>query len=167
MLRALKRLFGGATQLDLGLDRAARPEPSGDQRADVLFARLRAFGLSRIQRCRLTRNRHVMVSFSGGALRVHEGYLGAPPEVLCAIVVFVEGRTRAERRAAQRLIVSHPIGTTTASTRRPRTPSSPRTRSPPGPPVLGVPARGPRIVRWSRSSRNGTRATTPTTFTAD
>ncbi len=127
MLRALKRLLGGATQLDLGLDRAARPEPSGDQRADVLFDQLRAFGLSRIQRCRLTRNRHVMVSFSGGALRVHEGYLGAPPEVLRAIVVFVEGRTRAERRAAQRLIVSHPIVTTTASTRRPRTRPEDRT----------------------------------------
>ena len=121
MLRSLKRLLGGATQLDLGLDRAARPAPSGDERADVLFARLRGLGLSRIQHCRLTRNRHVMVSFSGGALRVHEGYLSAPSDVLRAIVVFVEGRTRAERRAAQRLIVSHPIVTTAASTRRPRT----------------------------------------------
>ena len=121
MLRALKRLLGGATQLDLELDRVTRPAPSGDERADALFARLRALGLSRIDRCRLTRNRHVMVSFSGGALRVHEGYLAAPPEVLRAIVVFVEGRTRVERRAAQRLIVSHPIVTTTASTRRPRT----------------------------------------------
>ena len=120
MLRALKRLLGGATQLDLGLERAARPTRSGDERADALFARLRALGLSRIERCRLTRNRHVMVSFSGGALRVHEGYVVAPPEVLRAIVVFVEGRTRAERRAAQRLIVSHPIVTTAASTRRPR-----------------------------------------------
>ena len=121
MLRALKRLLGGSTQLDLGLERAARPTPSGDERADALFVRLRTLGLSRIERCCLTRNRHVMVSFSGGALRVHEGYLGAPPEVLRAIVVFVEGRTRAERRAAQRLIVSHPVVTTPATTRRPRT----------------------------------------------
>src|SRR3954469_7225484 len=127
MLRALKRLLGGGAQADLGLHPAAPHEPSGDQRGDVLFARLRGLGLSRIQRCRLTRNRHVMVSFSGGALRVHEGYLGAPPEVLRAIVVFVEGRTRAERRAAQRLIVSHPIVTTAASTRRPRTRPEDRT----------------------------------------
>ena len=127
MLRALKRLFGGATQLDLGLDRPARSAPSGDARADALFARLRALGLARIERCRLTRNRHVMVSFSGAALRVHEGYLGAPPDVLRAIVVFVEGRTRAERRAAQRLIVSHPIVTAAASSRRPRTRPEDRT----------------------------------------
>src|SRR4051794_30525662 len=121
MLRALKRLLGGAAQLDLGLDRAARHEPSGDQRGDVLFARLRGLGLSRIERCRLTRNRHVMVSFSGGALRVHEGYLKAPTDVLRAIVVFVEGRTRAERRAAQRVIIGHPIVTTSPTIRRPRT----------------------------------------------
>jgi len=127
MLRALKRLLGGATQLDLGLDRATRLSPSGDDGADALFARLRTLGLSRIERCRLTRNRNVMVSFSGAALRVHEGYLGAPPEVLRAIVVFVEGRTRAERRAAQRLIVSHPIVTTAAGTRRPRSRPEDRT----------------------------------------
>jgi hypothetical protein len=62
-----------------------------------------------------------MVSFSGGALRVHEGYLTAPTEVLRAIVVFVEGRTRGERRAAQRTIITHPVITTAAPTRRPRT----------------------------------------------
>ena len=77
--------------------------------ADELLARLRALGLARIARCRLTRNRNVMVSFGGGELRVHEGYLGAPRAVLRAIVTFVEGRTRAERRAAQRVIVAHPI----------------------------------------------------------
>lgn len=61
-----------------------------------------------------------MVSFSGGALRVHEGYVNAPTEVLRAIVVFVEGRTRAERLAAQRIIVDHPV-TATPTVRRPRT----------------------------------------------
>ena len=61
-----------------------------------------------------------MVSFSGGALRVHEGYVSAPTDVLRAIVVFVEGRTRAERLAAQRIIIAHPVtGPTTV--RRPRT----------------------------------------------
>ncbi|HEY2851325.1 MAG TPA: SprT-like domain-containing protein [Gemmatimonadaceae bacterium] len=121
MLRTLKRLFGNATQLDLELEPPGLVRQSGDARADQLLVRLRSLGLARIERCRLTRNRHVMVSFSGGALRVHEGYLSAPAEVLRAIVVFVEGRTRAERRAAQRLIIAHPVVTTSPATRRPRT----------------------------------------------
>ena len=134
MLRSLKRLLGSA-QLDLHLERltqpvaapAARPTGPLDDRAGQMLARLRGLGLTRIDRCRLTRNRHVMVSFSGGALRVHEGYLAAPTDVLRAIVVFVEGRTRAERRAAQRTIVAHPVATTSASTRRPRSRPEDRT----------------------------------------
>ena len=62
--------------------------------------------MRRIDRCVLTRNRTVMVSFGHGELRVHEGYLGAPEPVLRAIVVFVEGRTRAARRAAQQTIIA-------------------------------------------------------------
>jgi len=122
VLRSLRRLLGGSPQLDLDIQPSRRGtiEASHDA-ADRLLARLRGLGLSRIERCRLTRNRHVMVSFSGGALRVHEGYLTAPPDVLRAIVVFVEGRTRGERRAAQRTIVAHPVTTTLAATRRPRT----------------------------------------------
>jgi len=88
--------------------------------SEQFLARLRALGLSRIERCSLTRNRHVMVSFSGGALRVHEGYLSAPPDVLRAIVVFVQGRTRGERLAAQRIIIAHPV-TAGPIIRRPRT----------------------------------------------
>ena len=121
MLRTLKRLLNSATQLDLGLEPPPPARRSGDVRADQLLSRLRSLGLTRIDRCRLTRNRHVMVSFSGGALRVHEGYLAAPTDVLRAIVVFVEGRTRGERRAAQRLIIAHPVVTTSPATRRPRT----------------------------------------------
>lgn len=86
-------------QLELGMEAA----PPRD--AAALLARLRALGMRRIQRCVLTRNRTVMVSYGNGELRVHEGYLGAPEPVLRAIVVFVEGRTRAERRAAQRAII--------------------------------------------------------------
>ena len=63
-------------------------------------------GLKRIGQCTLTRNRNVMVSFRGNELRVHQGYLAAPRDVHQAIVTFVEGRTRAERRIAQRRIVS-------------------------------------------------------------
>jgi hypothetical protein len=119
VLRTLKRLLGGAAQLDLELDRVARPTVATDQ-SEQFLARLRALGLSRIESCSLTRNRHVMVSFSGGALRVHEGYVGAPPDVLRAIVVFVQGRTRGERLAAQRIIIAHPV-TAGPVIRRPRT----------------------------------------------
>jgi hypothetical protein len=62
-----------------------------------------------------------MVSFGGGELRVHEGYLSAPEAVLRAIVTFVEGRTRAERRDAQRMIVSFPIRSPRPPARRERT----------------------------------------------
>jgi SprT-like family protein len=109
-----------ATQLALDFERP-RHRATGAEAGERLLATLRALGLSRIERCRLTRNRNVMVSFSGATLRVHEGYLTAPVEVLRAIVVFVEGRTRAERRTAQRIIVGHPISSAPESARRPRT----------------------------------------------
>jgi hypothetical protein len=118
VLRTLTRLLRGhrdPSQLELTLDVTA------PRNAEDLLELLRELGLTRIQRCRLTRNRNVMVSFGGGELRVHEGYLGAPLPVLRAIVVFVEGRTRAERRAAQRVIVSHPIRSLRERARRDRT----------------------------------------------
>ena len=105
MLQALKRLLGRApdpSQLDL--DFVTTPET-----ADELHARLRQLGLQRIDRVRLTQNSTVMVSFADGVLRVHEGFLEAPEGVHRAIVAFVEGKTRAQRREAQRLLVTHPI----------------------------------------------------------
>lgn len=117
MLHALRRLLRRAPDpAQLTLDFTSAPRT-----ADELLARLRALGLSRIERCRLTRNRNVMVSFRAGELRVHEGYLGAPESVWRAIVVFVEGRTRAERRAAQQLIVEFPVRTSRPPLRRQRT----------------------------------------------
>jgi hypothetical protein len=89
-------------QLPLGLE-------SSPTTAEELLARLQALGLRGISRCVLTENRTVMVSFTGLELRVHRGYLEAPPAVLQAIARFVSGRTRAERREAQRTIVTHPI----------------------------------------------------------
>jgi hypothetical protein len=77
--------------------------------ATELLARLRALGLSGIDRCRLTRNRAVMVSYRGRELRVHEGFLSAPPDLLAAIVTFVSGRTAASRRLARRRILAYPI----------------------------------------------------------
>jgi hypothetical protein len=117
VLQALKSVFTrrrDSSQLALELDAAPRT-------GDDLLAHLRALGLKRIARCRLTRNRNVMVSFRGEELRVHEGYLAAPREVHEAIVTFVEGRTRAERRGAQRRIVSHVIHVPRAPSRRERT----------------------------------------------
>jgi len=118
VLRTLTRLIrgkGDPSQLHLALD--VSPPRDADQLLDLL----RELGLARISRCRLTRNRNVMVSFGGGELRVHEGYLSAPLPVLRAIVTFVEGRTRADRRAAQRIIVSHPIRSPRPIVRRDRT----------------------------------------------
>jgi hypothetical protein len=116
MFRALRSVFGlranDASQLTFELDATPRD-------GDELLARLRALGLARIARCRLTRNRNVMVSYRGRDLRVHEGYLAAPEDVHRAIVAFVEGRTRVERRGAQRRIVSFRIETPTESPSRP------------------------------------------------
>jgi hypothetical protein len=91
-------------QLALDFDGAPRD-------ADELLVRLRALGLRGINRLRLTQNRAVMVSFGRGLLRVHRGYLGAPVEVQRAIVRFVCGRTRGERREAQRAILGFPVHT--------------------------------------------------------
>ncbi|MDB4888415.1 MAG: protein of unknown function SprT [Gemmatimonadetes bacterium] len=118
MLQALTRFFrrgSDESQLELTFQSAA---PAN---AEQLLARLTTLGLKRISRVRLTRNRNVMVSFGAGVMRVHEGYLSAPEPVLRAIVCFVEGRTRADRRAAQRVIVTHPIVTKAPKERRERT----------------------------------------------
>lgn len=82
---------------------------SPPRNAEQLLHRLRVYGLKGITKLRLTSNRAVMVSFSCGELRVNKGYLEAPEGVLRAIVQFVQGRTRAERRDAQRVILTHPV----------------------------------------------------------
>ena len=117
MLQTLKNLFkrrDDATQLDLGFD---VPLP---RNAEELLVRLRLHGLASIRRLRLTRNRNVMVSFGNGELRVHEGYLAAPESMHRAIVAFVDGRTRSERRAAQKVIVAYPVGMAKAPPRQPQ-----------------------------------------------
>jgi hypothetical protein len=117
MLHALKSLLGrrDPAQLVLELD-------AGELRtADDLLARLRSLGLKRIATCRLTRNANVMVSWRGAELRVHEGYLSAPPDIHEAIVAFVESRSRAERRAATKKIVAFAGSTWRDSGRRERT----------------------------------------------
>jgi SprT-like family len=116
MLRSLTRFLSrGAdpSQLALDFDRRRRggktaraPAMRRAREAADFLDRLRALGLQRIAHCRLTRNRQVMVSFRGSELRVHEAYRDAPAAVLGAIVHFIEGRTRVERRAARDAIVS-------------------------------------------------------------
>lgn len=115
MLRSLSRFFrsfADPAQLSLSLDGPPRS-------AEELLAFLRSIGMRRIERCRLTRNRAVMVSFRDGELRVHRGYLAAPAPVLRAIVTFVEGRTRAERRVAREVILAHPVLDSEIGPRRP------------------------------------------------
>ena len=119
MLHAVARFFRRGrldpTQLTLELDVPART-------AAELLMRLRALGIRRIATVSLTRNRAVMVSYRGTELRIHEAFLAAPLPVLTAVVNFVEGRTRAERRAAQRQILDHQVPTI------PRRPTIERTR---------------------------------------
>lgn len=117
MVRALKSLFGRRDPAQLTLELDAAPLTT----ADALLARLRAMGLRRISRCRLTRNANVMVSWRGDELRVHEGYLAAPADIHEAIVTFVEARSRAERRAASKRIVTFAGTTWRDSGRRERT----------------------------------------------
>ena len=100
--RIAARMGDDPLQLQLGFD---SPPRNGEE----LLARLRAVGLRGITTCTLTDNRAVMVSYCDKVLRVNRGYLAAPAEVLHAIVLFVVGRTRAERRAAQRAILAFPV----------------------------------------------------------
>jgi hypothetical protein len=117
MLRALKSLLGRRDPAQLVLELDAGQLRTGDD----LLARLRSLGLKRIATCRLTRNANVMVSWRGAELRVHEGYLSAPPDIHEAIVAFVESRSRAERRAATKRIVAFAGSTWRDSGRRERT----------------------------------------------
>ncbi len=119
MLRTLTSIFRrrrDPAQLALEFDAPAAPADAVE-----LLVRLRTMGLRRIEDCRLTRNRNVMVSFQGKSLRVHEGYLSAPVEVHEAIVRFIEGRSRAERRAARAKIVSFRVETPPQPRRREQT----------------------------------------------
>ena len=107
------RIDRDPAQLGLAFD--STPHSGGE-----LLAILKSRGLRRIEACTLTKNARVMVSFRGKELRIHEGYLGASPEVLDAIVRLVEGRTKAIRRDAGKFIVAHSVATDPPSTLRRR-----------------------------------------------
>lgn len=121
--RRLRRMWGQSDrdQLALELDE----EPPRD--ADELRARLQRLGLGSQYRVRLTTNRTVVVSYSGGELRIHNSFLGADEEVWKAIITFVHGRNRAVRQEARRTILEFPVPRSADHHRRRRTPE--RTRS--------------------------------------
>jgi len=87
-----------------------------------LAVRLRAQGLPDTMPVILHANRRVLVSMTRrGALRVHRGYEAAPDEVVAAIAQWARPRTRrADRRRAQRVLVSFPVHLHAPPTRPPR-----------------------------------------------
>ena len=103
-------------QIELSLEESPRD-------GDELLDRLRILGLRDTERLRLTTNRTVMVSFRARELRVHRGYLAAPREVHAAIVQLVQGRTRASRESARRVILAHHVPVELSRPRRPRAPA--------------------------------------------
>jgi SprT-like family protein len=90
--------------------------------AEELAARLQRLGLGRQYRVRLTTNRTVVVSYSGGELRIHNSFLDASEDVWRAIITFVHGRTRVVRNAARRTILEFPVPRPSAATHRKRAP---------------------------------------------
>jgi hypothetical protein len=90
--------------------------------AEELRARLRRLGLGSQYRVRLTTNRTVVVSYSGGELRIHNSFLGAGEEVWNAIITFVHGRNRLARREARRTILEFPVARPAEAPRKRRRP---------------------------------------------
>src|SRR5450759_5740738 len=109
------RLFN-RDQLALDLDEAP------PKNAEELRARLQRLGLGSRYRVRLTTNRTVVVSYSGGELRIHDSFLGANEEVWRAIITFVHGRTRVVRNEARRTILEFPVARPSDAPRRRRSP---------------------------------------------
>lgn len=109
MLQALAQLFLWGEAEPPRVRTEPEPPRSIEPPADRLLERLRELGLRGISRCELTRNRRTMVSWRGATLRLHGGYVDAPDDIHRAIVRLVNGRTRAERRAASRIVLAHPV----------------------------------------------------------
>jgi hypothetical protein len=103
-------------QLALELD---EPAP---RNAEELRARLQRLGLRSQYRVRLTTNRTVVVSYSGGELRIHNSFLEADEDVWKAIIAFVHGRNRVVRQEARRTILQFPVARSSDPPRRRRRP---------------------------------------------
>jgi hypothetical protein len=77
---------------------------------ESLPVRLQALGLTQINRVVTHTNRTVMLSFSKGVLRIHQGYAFASDRVLRAIVRFLNPRVpKILRRAAEREFLAFPV----------------------------------------------------------
>jgi hypothetical protein len=81
---------------------------------------LERIGLGTQYRVRLTTNRTVVVSYSGGELRIHHSFLGADEDVWRAIITFVHGRTRVVRNEARKRILEFPVPRSEEAPRRRR-----------------------------------------------
>src|SRR3954466_15519114 len=115
MFQAIKMLrLSDRDQLALELDE----EPP--RNAEELLARLQRLGLGAQYRVRLTTNRTVVVSYSGGELRIHNSFLDADEEVWNAIITFVHGRNRVARQEARRTILRFPVARSGEPPRRRR-----------------------------------------------
>src|SRR5438552_15342811 len=90
--------------------------------ADELTERLQRLGLGTQYHVRLTTNRTVVVSYSGGELRIHNSFLGARGEVGRANIAFVHGRTRIARNHARKTILELPVARPTDTLHRNRSP---------------------------------------------
>jgi hypothetical protein len=90
--------------------------------AEELRLRLQRLGLGSQYRVRLTSNRTVVVSYSGGELRIHNSFLDADEEVWKAIITFVHGRNRVARQEARRTILQFPVAHANEQPRRKRRP---------------------------------------------
>jgi hypothetical protein len=97
-------------------------EEEPPRNAEELRARLQRLGLGAQYRVRLTTNRTVVVSYSGGELRIHNSFLGASEDVWRAIIVFVHGRNRVARNEARRMILEFPVPRPADVPRRRRAP---------------------------------------------
>ena len=103
-------------QLMLGFDE----EPP--RNAEELRARLMRLGLGSRYRVRLTSNKTVVVSYSGGELRIHNSFLSADEDVWKAIITFVHARNRVDRQEARRTILEFPVVTPHDHAQRTRRP---------------------------------------------
>lgn len=95
-----------------------------------LAGRLHAIGLPQATPVVPHLNRRVLVTVTArGALRVHAGYAHAPDEVLAAIVRWARPRARrADRLAAQRVLIGFPVHDHAAPRPRPDRPKPPAVR---------------------------------------
>src|SRR5438067_2253468 len=90
--------------------------------AEELKGRLERLGLGSQYRVRLTTNRTVVVSYSGGELRIHNSFFAANEDVWKAIITFVHGRTRVARNQARRTILEFPVARPIDTLHRKRSP---------------------------------------------